>query len=49
MIGEHSAVFDPAISTTSAFRMSSDGLALRSMPQAFLFGAPALTMQRQPS
>ena len=35
-------------STTSALRMSSHGLAARSMPNAFLFAAPALTMQSRP-
>jgi len=43
-----SATFAPLIHTTSAPRMSDQGLAARSIPKAFLFPAPALTMHRRP-
>ena len=48
MIGEHSATFDPATQMTSVPTMSDQGLVVRSMPNAFLFAAPALTMQSRP-
>jgi len=41
-------IAEPAMTTTSAFRMSSHGFAARSIPNAFLFAAPALTMQSRP-
>jgi hypothetical protein len=48
VIGEHSATFDPATQMISAPTMSDQGFVVRSIPNAFLFAAPALTMQRRP-
>jgi len=44
-MGAQSPMFAPLIQTTSALRISDQGLAARSMPKAFLFAAAALTMQ----
>ncbi|MNC97861.1 hypothetical protein D3C83_156570 [compost metagenome] len=48
VIGEHSATLEPATQITSVPIMSDQGFVVRSMPKAFLFAAPALTMQSRP-
>ena len=48
MTGKHSATFEPATRITCVWRMSAHGLAARSIPNAFLFAAAALTMHRRP-
>jgi hypothetical protein len=48
VIGAHSATLAPLIQTTSARGMSTHGLAARSMPNASLLAAAALTMQSRP-
>jgi hypothetical protein len=48
VIGEHSATFEPATQMTSVPTMSDHGFVVRSMPNAFLFARPALTMQSRP-
>jgi hypothetical protein len=45
---KHSATLAPAIRITSVSRMSDQGLAARSIPNAFLLAAAALTMHSRP-
>jgi len=48
VIGEHSATLEPATQITSVPTMSDQGFVVRSIPNAFLLAAPALTMHSRP-
>ena len=48
LAGYYGQEISDAVRHLWAFGMSSHGLALRSMPKAILFAAPALTMQSRP-